>query len=118
MPTKVLGTTTPASLFRVSSPTDNRLTYTGTKSKRFQVICSLSLTAQAANKYYSFYIVKNGVVQPESRQAMRLSSGVDKGSVTLSCTVLLDANDYVEVWVENNSDNTAMTVESLNLAIK
>jgi hypothetical protein len=117
-PTKVLCSTTPANLFRVSSPADNRLTYTGSKTKRFQVICSLSLTSQAANKYFSFYIVKNGVVLPESRQAMRLSSGVDKGSVTLSCTIPLSANDYVEVWGENNTDLSSMTVESLNLAIK
>lgn len=118
IPVKVVCTTSPVSLFRVSSPSDNRLTYTGTKAKRFQVICSVSLTSQAANKYFSFYIVKNGVILPESRQTMRLSSGVDKGSVTLSCTIQLNANDYVEVWAENNSDNTAMTVETLNLAIK
>ncbi len=116
--TKVVCTTSPVSLFRVSSPANNRLTYTGSKSRSFQVICSLSLTSQSANKYYSFYIVKNGVVLPESRQAMRLSSGIDKGSVTLSCTIPLSANDYIEVWAENNSDVSAMTVESLNLAIK
>jgi len=118
VPTKVLGTTTAASLFRVTSPANNRLTYAGTKSKRFQVIGSLSVTSQAANKYFSFYIVKNGVVLQESKQAMRLSSGVDKGSVTLSCTIQLAANDYVEVWVENNSDNSYVTIETLNLAIK
>jgi hypothetical protein len=118
IPTKVLCSTTPASLFRVTSPVSNRLTYDGTKSKRFQVIGSLSVTSQSANKYFSFYIVKNGVVLPESKQAMRLSSGVDKGSVTLSCTIQLAANDYVEVWVENNSDNSYVTIETLNLAIK
>jgi hypothetical protein len=118
VPTKVLGTTVAASLFRVTSPSSNRLTYDGTKSKRFQVIASLSVTAQAANKYFSFYVVKNGVILPESKQAMRLSSGVDKGSVTLSCTILLTANDYVEIWAENNSDNSYVTIETLNLAIK
>ncbi len=118
VPTKVLGTTVAASLFRVTSPSNNRLTYSGTKSRRFHVTASLSVTAQAANKYFSFYIVKNGVVLPESRQAMRLSSGVDKGSVTLSCTIFLDANDYIEVWAENNSDNSYVTIETLNLAIK
>src|SRR6185312_10955779 len=37
-PTKIAGTTTSASLFRVTSPTNNRLTYTGTKTRRFLVI--------------------------------------------------------------------------------
>lgn len=118
VPTKVLGTTVAASLFRVTSPTNNRLTYDGTKSRRFQVIASLSVTAQAANKNFSFYIVKNGVVLPESKQSLRLSSGVDRGTATLSCTILLQTNDYVEVWGENNSDNSYVTVETLNMAIK
>ncbi|HEX7845662.1 MAG TPA: hypothetical protein VF476_07635, partial [Chitinophagaceae bacterium] len=117
-PTKVLGATAAASLFRVTSPADNRLSYIGGKNKRFQVIASVSVTSQAANKYFSLYIVKNGVILPESKQALRLSSGVDKGSVTLSCTVLLGTNDYIEVWAENNSDLSSLTVETLNLAIK
>lgn len=117
-PAKILGTTVAASLFRVSSPMNNRLVYTGGMSRRFQVICSLSLTGSSANKNYTFYIVKNGVVLNESRQAMRLSSGVDKGSLTLSCTVAMNTNDYIEVYAENNSDNSGITVEYLNLAIK
>lgn len=118
VPVKALCTTIPAQLFRVTAPINNRLTYTGTKTRRFQVIGSLSVTSTAANKYFSFYIVKNGVVLPESRQAMRLSTGVDKGSVTLSCSVELASNDYIEVWAENNSDTSNMTVETLNLSIK
>ncbi|MBA3682118.1 MAG: hypothetical protein H0W73_13315 [Bacteroidetes bacterium] len=116
--TKILGTTTTASLFRVTSPSDNRLTYNGTKAKRFQVICSLSAIASGNNKNFSFYIAKNGVVLPESKQLMKCSSSVDRGSITLSCTVLLSPNDYIEVWAENNSDATSLTIESLNLAIK
>ncbi|TND08302.1 MAG: hypothetical protein FD123_2333 [Bacteroidetes bacterium] len=117
-PTKILGTTTAASLFRVSSPANNRMTYTGVKTRRFQVICSLSLVAAANNKYFSFYIAKNGTILAESKQSLKLGSNDDKGSVTLSCTVQLAANDYIEVWVENNSDATSVTVETLNLAVK
>ncbi len=117
-PTKVLGTTTPVGLFRVGSPTDNQLMYTGTKTRRFQVIASLSIVAQAANKYFSFYIAKNGVILPESKQVMKLGTAVDKGSVTISCTIEITTNDYVEVWVENTSDASAATIESLNLAMK
>ena len=117
-PTKVLCTTTAVGLFRVSSPNDNRLVYTGTKTRRFAVISSLSVTSQAANKYFSFYVYKNGVMLPESEQAMRLSTGVDKGSLTISCTVQLSTNDYIEIWAANTSDASSMTVETLNLTIK
>ncbi|MEO7306858.1 MAG: hypothetical protein ABIR78_09980 [Ferruginibacter sp.] len=117
-PTKVLGPTTALDLFRVSSPASNRLVYTGTKPRRFAVIGSVSVTAQSANKYFSFYIYKNGVQLPESEQAMRLSTGVDKGSLTLTCTVQLSTNDYIEIWAANTSDASSMTVETLNLTIK
>lgn len=118
IPTKVLCTTTAVGLFRVSSPINNRLVYTGTKTRRFAVISSLSVTSQSANKYFSFYVYKNGVKLPESEQAMRLSTGVDKGSLTISCTVELSTNDYIEIWAANTSDASSMTVETLNLTIK
>ncbi|MES2881967.1 MAG: hypothetical protein V4676_07460, partial [Bacteroidota bacterium] len=117
-PTKVLCTTSAVGLFRVTSPANNKLVYTGIKDRRFAVIGSVSVTAQSANKYFSFYIYKNGVKLPESEQAMRLSTGVDKGSLTLSCTVELSTNDYIEIWAANTSDATSMTVETLNLTIK
>ena len=118
IPTKVLCTTTAVGLFRVSSPANNQLVYTGIKNRRFAVIGSVSVTAQSANKYFSFYIYKNGVKLPESEQAMRLSTGVDKGSLTLTCTVQLSTNDTIEIWAANTSDASSMTVETLNLTIK
>ena len=118
IPTKVLCTTTAVGLFRVSSPANNQLVYTGTKNRRFAVIASASVTAQSANKNFSFYIYKNGVKLPESEQAMRLSTGVDKGSLTLSCTILLSTNDYIELWAANTSDASSMTVETLNITIR
>ncbi|HLO37821.1 MAG TPA: hypothetical protein VK173_05005 [Lacibacter sp.] len=117
-PTKVLCTTTGVGLFRVSSSTSNRLVYDGIKTRRFSVVGSVSVTAQSANKYFSFYIYKNGVKLPESEQAMRLSTGVDKGSLTITCTVQLSTNDYIEIWAANTSDGSSMTVETLNLTIK
>lgn len=118
VPTKVLGTTTGVGLFRVSSATSNRLVYEGIKIRRFSVVASVSVTSQSANKYFSFYIYKNGVKLPESEQAMRLSTGVDKGSLTITCTVQLSTNDYIEIWAENTSDGSSLTVETLNLTIK
>jgi hypothetical protein len=117
-PTKVLCTTTAVGLFRVSSPSSNRLVYDGIKTRRFAVVASVSVTSQAANKYFSFYVYKNGVKLPESEQAMRLSTGVDKGSLTITCTVQLSTNDYIEIWAANTSDASSMTVETINVAIK
>lgn len=119
-PVKVLGTTTGVNLFRVTSPANNRLTYGGTKTRRFQVISSSTaqFTSAVSNKFFTFYIAKNGTVLPESKQKVKLINNTDQTSVTLSCTVSLAANDYIELWVENNTDGTDIIVQSLNLAIK
>jgi len=117
-PTKVLGTTTSTNLFRVTMPTNNRLTYTGKKAKRFQVISSASIVSSGLNKSYTFYVAKNGTILPESRQQLQLPLTVDRGSITISCTVSLATNDYVELWVANNTDNISITVSTMNLAIK
>jgi hypothetical protein len=118
IPVKVVGTSILASSFRVTMPVNNRLAYAGTKSKRFQIMCSLTATASSNNRNFSFHIFKNGVLLPESTQSMKLATGVNSGSLTLSCTALLAPNDYIEVWVENNSDNTGITVNNLNLSMK
>lgn len=118
VPVKVSGTTTAVNLFRASSPTNNRLTYTGTKLKKFLVICSLTATQVSTNKYFSFYIAKNGTVLQESRQEIKIINSSDQGPITISCTVPLSPNDYVEVWVENETSSTDLTVQTMNLAIK
>jgi hypothetical protein len=117
-PIKLSGTTTALDLFRVTAPSSNKLTYTGTKGKRFLVICTLSMTSAGSNKIYSIYLAKNGVILPESKQTRKTVAGTDQSPLSLSCTVLLTTNDYVEIWVENNTDATSMTVLTLNLAIK
>jgi hypothetical protein len=117
-PTKVIGTTTAVGLFRVTAPSSNNLTYTGSKTKRFLVICALSITSGGTNKTYSFYIAKNGVILPESKQTRKTATVTDQSPIALSCTVLMNTNDYIEVWAENNTDAISMTVQTLNLAIK
>lgn len=118
VPVKIAGTTSGANLFRVSTTTDNRLTYTGAKSRSFQVICSLTSTQPSSNKYFSFYIAKNGVILTESRQEVKIVNSTDQVSVTLSCTVSLSPNDYIEVWVENETASTDLTVQTMNLSMK
>jgi hypothetical protein len=117
-PVKIFGTTSAVNLFRVSSAVANRLTYEGTKTKRFLVMCSLTAVPTSSNIQYSFYIAKNGVILPESKQLRRFVNSSDQESATISCTVVLSPDDYIEVWVENNSNATPLIVETLNLAIK
>ncbi len=117
-PVKISGTTTAASLFRVTSPANNRLVYAGTKGRRFQILCSLTCSQGSSNREYSFYVYRNGVQLPESRQKIKLVNASDQVSVTISCTAFLNTSDYIEIWVEANTSTTALNVETFNLAIK
>ncbi|AEA42544.1 hypothetical protein [Fluviicola taffensis] len=117
-PVKVLGTTASASLYRATHPTSNRLTYTGSKTRSFFISSSLSITQPSSNRYFSFYIAKNGVIIPESRQDVKVVNSTDQVSLTISCRVTLAPNDYIEVWVENQSSTTNMTVQTMNLSME
>ena len=117
-PTKVLGTTVSTNLFRVTNPSNNRLTYSGSKTRSFNVSCSMSITQPSSNRYFSFYIAKNGVIIPESRQDVKVVNSTDQVSLTLGCRALMAPGDYVEVWVENQSSTTSMTVQTLNLTLQ
>lgn len=117
-PVKMSGTTAGLILFRVTSPTDNRLTYTGSKTRIFTYTASMSITAATNNKRFSFYFAKNGIILPETKQSRKIANGLDIGALSLSGVVELAPNDYVEVWVENINDTTSITAESLNLILK
>ena len=117
-PTKVLGTTTSTNLFRVTSPTNNRLTYGGSKTRSFSVSAALSITQPNSNRFFSFYIAKNGVIIPESRQDIKVVNSTDQVSLPISCRVILAPGDYIEVWVANQTATTDVTVQTLNLSIQ
>jgi hypothetical protein len=117
-PTKLLGSTSTADLYRVTSSTDNRMTYTGKKPRNFQAICSLTGTQTGSGMIYAFFIAKNGVVLNESKQVVKFMNSSDQQSVALSCNVYLTPGDYVEVWVANVGSTTGLTVQSLNLSIQ
>ncbi len=117
-PTKVLGTTTSTNLYRMTHPTSNRLTYAGSKTRSFMVSCSMSITQPNSNRFFSFYIAKNGVVIPESRQDVKVVNSTDQVSLTLSCWATLAPGDYVEVWVANQAATTNVTVQTMNLTME
>jgi len=57
-------------------------------------------------------------VSLENKTTLWCGQNTDQESLTISCTVSLAANDQIEVWAENNTNTTALHVETFNLAIK
>lgn len=119
-PVKIIGATTTSELVRFTAPQSNRLQYDGTKSRTFIVNAVLSLTGTSSTAYtYSFYIYKNGVQVPGSRQRTKVYSGSgDIQTVAIVCTVSLAPGDYVEVWAENNNSTDDLTAQNMTLIIK
>lgn len=117
-PIKVSGTTTAANLFRFTAPLSNRMVYTGTKTRKFYAIAAISMTSPSNNKVYKFYLAKNGVLLLETAQSRKITTGSDVGALSISGVVELSPGDFIEVWVENLTDATGITVQSMNLTIQ
>jgi hypothetical protein len=95
----------------------NRLTYTSGKQGFFEVKCTLSATSENNNRLFSFYIAKNGVVIPSSKTEVTTASNNRTESVSIFTPVLMSENDYVEIWVENNTDASNITITTINTMI-
>jgi hypothetical protein len=107
----------------VSSPQDNRLTYLGKKKRTFQISASLSVRGNVnLGDYYAFFIRKNGTTTlTETNTIMRVNVLADITSNSISGTVELEPNDYIEIWGQKlvgGIITSSITVFSLNLNIK
>jgi hypothetical protein len=115
-------TTTAVNLFRVTSPQNNRITYKGKKTRTFQISAALSVRGNSGTgDYYAFFIKKNGATSLiETNTLMRVNNTADIASQSISGTVELSPNDYIEIWGQRliGSGTTSITVFSLNINIK
>lgn len=116
-PVKVNGITSSANLFRVDTNSqNNRLRYTGTKTRFFNVINTFSMLG-ANNKLMAFHIYKNGVRVPTIYVENKLLNAGDVGAATIMGTISLSTNDYVELWAENKSGTNDVTINAMNFII-
>ena len=66
------------------------------------------------------YFIKynNGSILPESEMYATASGSGRSESISIQTVLNLQENDYVEIWIENETDTTNVTVEYLNATIK
>lgn len=117
-PIKAAGTTIITGNFTsiyFDQPAVGRLRYTGTQTEVFFVEGTFSMTAAANNKVFDFHLYKNGSLIPGSTVSRKIATGADVGSAAISTGVELEEDDYVELWVENKTDDTNITLTHLNL---
>ena len=114
---KAAGTTTSAAISQRFTNTDNRATYDGAIQRDFKVTAVMSVQS-GNNNVIGIYIAKNGSLLPESEVYITTNAG--GRAEAASCQVLLamvDA-DYIEIWVENDTSTTNVTMTDLNVIVE
>ena len=114
---KASGTTTSASVTQKFTNTDNRATYIGSFVRYFKVTATLSVTS-GNNHQVGVYIAKNGTLINES-EVYGTTSGTGRAeNIVVQTLVQLQENDYIEIFVENETSTTNVTVTDLNVIIQ
>jgi hypothetical protein len=96
-----------AESFSVSAA--GRLTYTGINAQVFNIDASISAVAASGSPDCSLSIAKNGVVIAATKIGNRLENTHDHNLSTL-WNLSLSTNDYIELFIENNSNTVDFTV--------
>lgn len=97
------------------SSTNNRLKYTAALTKNFLVVASLSFTSASSSQVLGFKLAKNGTVIDNSVARRSHGTGSDIGTATITTHISLAQNDYLEVWVTNETTATNVTLNEFSL---
>jgi len=121
-PLKIEGVTAVENLNNFVASGNNRLVYTGSKTRIFSIVCSMSFGASSKNDHYSFYIYHGGNASPSVIQSTKVSRFIaatsDTGALSVSGLVSLAPNEWIEVWGEcTDEDDQDLNVETFNLMI-
>lgn len=120
VPTKADGETTLINAADVDMPTDNRLRYTGSSTQTFFVSCNISVQVDNNNRQIYYSIRKNGVDVPSINSAKHNSNSNasnELNSTTITGTIELSTNDYIELWIENVESSHDVTVWFMNFSL-
>lgn len=106
---KAAGTTLAITLNDFDMPASNRLRYIGAGTLLCVVEASVSMKAGANNIESAWRFAKNGTTIEHSQVDRRVGVGADIGALVVVGEVTLTTNDYVELWVTNETSTATMT---------
>lgn len=108
-PVVAAGTFTVGDVSEYSGSTAGRLTHTGESGRHIvNAIATLDVAA-GTNHLLSMYIAKNGTVIASTKMSDTVSSGLPRSLATFT-NLILATNDYVEIFVRNESTTDDITV--------
>jgi hypothetical protein len=112
---KVNGTTTAGFLSNFTHPASNRLTYTGTATRKFLVAAALSFHGTGTNDYkFAFHKNTSSLLSPSIISTTGAGAG-DLAHVSIQTIVELATNDFIEVFVTNADATNSATIDFMNV---
>lgn len=116
-PVLIAGTTTVGGVSHFSGTTAGRLTYIGEKTRRFRVKARASAEpASGTNKTMGLYIAQNGTAITGSKAVSRTDAG-SPTSITTFWDVDMAENDYLELYISNDTDTINIVASDIILAV-
>ena len=115
-PVKVAGTTVLNAITQKFTHSNNRATYSAVLQRTYKIDATLSLTSGNGHQI-GIYIAKNGTVINESETYITTNASGRLENGYVQTLEALNLDDYIEVWVENNTSITNITVEDLNVTV-
>ncbi len=116
---KIEGTTTASSVNEKFSHSNNRLTYTGGITRDFVVTASCSansVVTAAAN--ITVRLAKNDITIAESESQATTSQSGRNENFYCQTIVSLSQNDYIELFIANNTTANSLLVTELNVVVR
>jgi len=116
---KIAGTTNSNFTFKFTH-TNNRLTYTDSEIRDFAVSFSGSATGASNNTEIRIILYKNGITPIwEGLSATKLTTATDNYAISFTAIpITLTTNDYIELFVANDTNTKNITLTTGTLTIK
>ena len=112
---KVAGTTTAGALSNFTHPSSNRLTYTGTATRKFMITAALSFHGTTGNDYkFAFYENTSTALTTSFISTTGTGAG-NLSHVSCQCIVEMATNDFIEVFATNADATNNLTVDFMNI---
>jgi hypothetical protein len=116
---KIEGTTTASATNQKFSHTNNRLTYTGGITKEFVITASVSANSVVTNNVnITVRIAKNGTTIADSESQATTSASGRNENFFCQTIVSLATNDFIEVFIANNTNGNNLLATELNLIVR
>lgn len=114
-PVRISGATTANAINQKFTHTDNRATYIGAISRVFKITVTCTIEAAGSGKTIGLYLAKNGVLLTDSEIYATTDGNNRAENISIQSITQLFEDDYIEVWIENDTDATDVTVTFLNV---